>query len=269
MYQAGAVWPRPQDWGQSMLRRLLRESALALFLTQLTVATAFAQPQFVKSWDSVGIPLGLLLDDAGHIYATCESGSGAALRKFDSSGNLLFVFGEEYPYEGYGAGRLSDGSVAVADYYERRVGRFGADGTLLSTWPTGGQLAVYLAVDESDNIYITDGAGDRVRKFSVQGVPLADWASPHPTGIACAGGVVYVAGRNNGTVSKYGPSGSSLGSFSTGLAAAEQLSIDASGDVYVADWGAFQLRKFTSSGTVLWTMGSSRVTVSALSDTMA
>jgi outer membrane protein assembly factor BamB len=39
--------------------------------------------------------------------------------------------------------------------------------------------------------------------------------------------------------------------------AAEQLAIDASGNLYIADWGAFQLRKFAPNGTTLWTVSSS------------
>jgi DNA-binding beta-propeller fold protein YncE len=239
-----------------MLKRLQHTAALVLLLSLAPTAAALSQPTYVKSSDSVGIPLGLLLDGAGHLYATCESGGGAALRQFDLSGNLLSAFGAGNPYEGYGVERLSDGSIAVADYYGLQVQRFDESGALLSSWPTGGQRAVYLAVDGTDNVYVTDGEGDRVRKFSAQGNLVADWATPHPTGIAFHLGVVYIAGRNNGTVSKYDPSGSPLGSFPTGLVSAEQLSIDASGDVYVADWGGFQLRKFTPTGTVIWTLGS-------------
>jgi streptogramin lyase len=236
------------------MRRIL--PAVAFLLTLIPAVAANAQPAFVTSWNSVGIPLGLLLDGAGHLYSTCEDGSGAVLRKFDLTGNLLAVFGDTNPYEGYGVVRLSDGSIAVADYYGKRVQRFDDGGTLLSSWPTGGLSAVYLAADASDNLYLTDGEGDRARKFSKPGVLLADWASPHPTGIGYFGGIVYVVGRNNGTVSKYGPTGTPMGSFPTGLTAAIQLAIDASGNLYIADWGAFQLRKFAPNGAVLWTQSS-------------
>ncbi len=255
VHLAGAVVARPQPWGAIMPKWSESASVAALFLILASPAAVLAQPAFVTSWNSVGIPLGLLLDEAGHIYSTCESGSGAALRKFDLAGNLLSVFGQADPYEGYGVARLSDGSIAVADY-GGRVQRFSDSGALLSSWPTGGQ-AVYLAVDASDNIYVTDGNGDRVREFNSNGVLLANWPSPHPTGIAYAGGVVYVVGRNNGLLSKYAPDGAPLGTFPTGLTAAEQLSIDASGNLFIADWGALQLRKFAPNGTVVWTLGSS------------
>ena len=65
------------------------------------------------------------------------------------------------------------------------------------------------------------------------------------------------AARNDGFVSRYGPDGTPMGSFSTGVVAAEQLSIDSSSNLYIADWGAYPLRKFAPSGTVLWTLGSS------------
>jgi len=68
-----------------MLKRLQHTAALVLLLSLAPTAAALSQPTYVKSSDSVGIPLGLLLDGAGHLYATCESGGGAALRQFDLS----------------------------------------------------------------------------------------------------------------------------------------------------------------------------------------
>jgi sugar lactone lactonase YvrE len=229
----------------------------ALLLSFLAPQGASSQPVFVTSWNSVGIPLGLLLDGAGHIYSTCEQGGGAAVRKFDLSGNLLAVLGADDPYEGYGAVRLSDGSVEVADYYNLRVQRFTDSGALLSSWPTGGVRASYMTADASDDVYIADDEGDRVRKFSAQGVHLSDWASPHPTGIAYGGGVLYVAARNAGLLTRYGPDGANLGSFSTGIQAAEQVALDAFGNLYITDAGAYLLRKFTPSGITVWTLGSS------------
>ena len=240
-----------------MLPYRLAAHATALFLTLAAATAAVAQPAFVTSWYSVGIPLGLCLDGAGHIYSTCEYGNGAALRKFDQAGSLLAVLGQGDPYEGYGVVRLSDGSIASADYYGRRVQRFDDSGTVLSSWTTGGANAVYLAVDEQGNFYVTDGEADRVRKFGADGTALADWASPHPIGIAYAGGIVYVGAQFAGVVTMYAPDGTSLGSFPTGLAKSEQLSIDGSGNLYLADWGAYQLRKFAPNGSVVWTLGSS------------
>jgi streptogramin lyase len=238
-------------------KRSVLASGVAVLLTLVSTSVGQAQPGFVTSWNSIGIPTGLLADGLGHVFSTCESGSGAALRKFDLNGNLLAVFGASDPYEGYGVARLSDGSIAAVDYYGRRLQRFDENGLLLSTWSFGGSRAAYLAVDELDNCYITDDTGDRVRKFTSQGVSLADWASPNPTGIAYAGGIVYVAAREAGLLSKYAPDGTTLGSFPTGLTDAEQLSIDGLGNLFVADWGAYQLRKFAPNGTVTWTLSSS------------
>lgn len=238
-----------------MLRLARNATVLALLLLVLPVGIALGQPVLLDSWDSIHIPLGLLADNSGNLYSTCEYGAGPALRKFTVSGTLLAEFG--YPFEGYGIAQLSDGTIAVADYYGARVQLYNTGGGIIANWWTGGALAAYLAADEQDNIYVTDVSGNRVRKFTRNGALLASWAATRPTGIAYANGVVYVAAREAGIVTKFDSNGTQLGFFQTGLTAAVQLAIDSDGDLYLADWGGFRLRKFTSDGTILWTLGSS------------
>ena len=225
----------------------------------LSSAVGAQPPSFTGiSWNTVGIPTGLLLDGTGRLYATCEFRSGAAARAFDLSGNLLQVLGQSDPYEGYGLVRFSDASIGVADYYGRRVQRFDAGGALLSSWFAGGFGSAYAAVDEQDHIYVADDNGDLVRKFTEAGGLLGSWSSPHPAGIAYADGVIFVASWNAGIVTKYTTTGSVLGSFPTGFVNAEQLAIDGHGRLYLSDIaGAHQLRCFDSAGKVLWTLGSS------------
>ena len=237
-----------------MPRSALPAFVAALLATLVAPHVIQAQPVFVTSWNSIGLPLGLLLDGSGNIFSTCENGGGAALRKFDLAGDLQAVFGASAPYEGYGISRLSDGSIAVADYYGLKIQRFDEGGALLSSHSTGGLRSAYMAVDGLDNLYVADDEGDRVRKFSPAGPLLADWASPHPTGIAFANGIVYVAARTAGIVSKYSPDGAALGTFASGALAAEQLSADAAGNLYLTDELGHQLRKFAPDGTVLWTL---------------
>jgi hypothetical protein len=112
-----------------------------------------------------------------------------------------------------------------------------------------------MAIDDQDNVFITDDTGDQVRKFDSSGTLLAQWPTPHPAGVVFLNGLVYVAGMYNGTMSIYAPDGTPAGSFPTGCTWAEQLTADGSGNLLLADHGLHQLKNFSPGGTLLWTMG--------------
>jgi DNA-binding beta-propeller fold protein YncE len=126
----------------------------------------------------------------------------------------------------------------------------------INTWNLPGLLALYLAVDGQDNVYVTDGSGNTVRVFNGSaGVFVAQWTTPYPSGVACLNGLVYVAGMFNGVVSIFTPNGTPAGSFPTGCTWAEQLSVDPAGDLLLADHGLHQLKCFKPDGTLLWVLG--------------
>lgn len=218
---------------------------------------AFGQPlAFIGSWPSVGLPLGLVLDAGGRLYMPNEHAANLALRVFTQSGVPLGIIGSGAGFECYGAAVLSDQTLIVSDYYGRRALRYAQDGSLLSQWWTGGDRAGRLAVDASDNVYIVDDTGDVVRRFSSEGVLLAQWPMAHPGGVACVNGLVYVTETFNGKVNIYTPDGVQQGSFATGCTFASQLYFDAVGGLlYLTDHGLHQLKCFTTDGTLLWTMG--------------
>ena len=79
-----------------------------------------------------------------------------------------------------------------------------------------------IAIDSSDNVYVTEFRGNRVQKFTSDGVLVAEWGSAggedgqfrNPTGIAIDGeGNVYVSESGNHRVQKFTAAGKWLASW--------------------------------------------------------
>jgi streptogramin lyase len=138
-----------------------------------------------------------------------------------------------------------------------------------------------VAVDGSGNVYVADNFNNTIRKITPAGVvtTLAGTAGPtgsadgtgaaarfnSPRGVAVDGsGNVYVADTSNYTIRKVTPAGvvttlagttGSIGSADrTGAAARFNnpfgVSVDGSGNVYVADYSNSTIRKITPAGVV-------------------
>jgi sugar lactone lactonase YvrE len=234
---------------------------VAIALVALATATvhperALAQaPTFLGSWPTTGIPLGLCLDASGLLYIPDEY-NDVTMRVFTQAGAPVATF-PGTAIESYGVVVRSDQTIMVSDYYGCRVLRYSASGTLLSQFSTGGQRAHELALDASENVFVTDDPGDAVRRFTPQGALLAQWTVTHPSGVAVVDGLVYVAEMFGGNMRIFTLNGTPQGSWPTGCTHAEQLSRDAAGHLYLADFGQHRLKCFATNGTLLWSMGPS------------
>lgn len=229
--------------------------AWALLAAVPTPRQALSAPlTFIGSWTSTGIPCGLALGGNGTLYVGDED-NGVGLRLFSQGGVPLGTFDPGGAIESYGIGFLSDQSVVFTDYYGTRVLRFAANGTFLSQFPTGGSVSSWLAVDESDNVYVVDDNGDMVRKFTKTGALITQWSVNHPAGIAYTEGKVFVTEMWAGQVNIYTPGGVPQGSFPNGATFAEQLTANGAGLLYLGDHGTHQLRCFTTGGALQWTLG--------------
>ena len=239
---------------RSLLRMLL--VACAVLVVAAAPRAALSAPvTFIGSFPAGGIPCGLGLGPNGTLYVADEY-NNIGLHLFSQSGVPMGTFDPGGAIESYGIGFLSDGSVVFADYYGKRVLHYSTGGVFLGQFSTGGLVSSWLAVDPSDNIYVVDDNGDRVRKFTSTGALITDWYVNHPAGIAFTEGKVFVTEMWAGHINVYLPDGTPQGSFSNaGATFAQQLHANGAGLLYLGDHGTDMLRCFNTAGVLQWTLG--------------
>ena len=167
----------------------------------------------------------------------------------------------------------------------RTIGGHGVEGYSGDGGPAtdAGMNPVGVAIDNSGNIYFTDYNNNRVRKISTSGTITTiagngslgfsgDGAAATnamlnlPTGVAVdASGNVFIADGNNNRIRKVDTSGiittvagSSVSSFggdggmatAAGLNGTYGVAIDASGDIYIADYNHQRIRFVNTSGVI-------------------
>ena len=153
--------------------------------------------------------------------------------------------------------------------------------TFILKWGTaGGSNGQFLnprgiAVDPSGNVYVTDASGDtngQIQKFDANGNFLARVGTNDGTaqGFISAFGITTDAAGNvyatdgalestTNVVKKFNSSGVFQFAFGTSpgtFQSAAGIAVDSSGNIYVADLGGNVVRKFSSTGTSLGTIGS-------------
>ncbi len=163
-----------------------------------------------------------------------------------------------------GVAVAADGTIYVADSRNHRIQHLGADGKVLQSWGTFGDVAKGqapggtfnepwgVAVAKDGSVYVTDTWNHRVQKFSADGKfqtmwgyfgqaekPEAFWG---PRGVAVdAAGQVYVVDTGNKRVVVFGPNGEPVTSFGTAGFDPGQfdepvgVALDSKGNVYVTD----------------------------------
>lgn len=202
-------------------------------------------------------PYGIAVDGSGNIYVGDEN--NALIRKITATGSVSTIAGSSAGFaDGVGSaakffgpdGVTVDGSgnIYVADAINNRIRKITPAGSV-STFAGGTQgyadgtgtaaqfdAPVGVAIDASGNIYVADEYNQRIRKISPAGV------------------VTTLAGS--------GPAGAGNGGYADGAGSSARfntpvgVTVDAGGNVYVADFNNFRVRKITQAGVVSTIAGS-------------
>src|ERR1039458_8843982 len=135
---------------------------------------------------------------------------------------------------------------------------------------SGGFRAGGVALDRSNNVYVTERANDRVLKFARNGTYLGQWGSlgtnngqfQYPADVAVDSvNNVYVVDSNNSRVQKFDNNGNyltqwgSYGSENGQFRSPEGIAVDSGNNVYVADNLNARVQKFDSNGNYLTQLG--------------
>ena len=214
-------------------------------------------------------PQGVAVDIAGNIYVV-EQGQGSPainhrVQKFDSSGNFTLKFGQLGTGDGqfkFPSGIAVDslGNIYVADNNNHRIQKFDSNGVFVGKIGTNGgdgtsgtaagefNLPFGVAIDGSDNVYVADTGNHRIQILdsSLGFIKMFGWGVD--TG-AAAFEVCITTCQAGAAVGNPGGFGGPRG-----------VTVDDSGNIYVADTGVSRIQKFSSAPVFLTQFGSIGVT---------
>ena len=202
-------------------------------------------------------PNGLAVDGLGNVYIA-DSSPASRVRKVNPAGIITTYAGtsagfggdggpatEALLYAPVGLALDGQGNLYIADMYNHRIRKVTPGGTI-STFAgtsagfsgdggpaTSAQLLYpeQVTTDGSGNVYIADTGNRRVRKVSPSGT------------------ITTFAGSGGGGLGDGGPATSGTLSYPMGL------EVDDQGNLYIADWSNYRVRKVDTGGTITTVVG--------------
>lgn len=188
--------------------------------------------------------------------------------------NVMYVISRAYDY------RADSKRITVCTVDEEYIGEIGNGGRLGGEMMDTGESAetgslvwpTDIALDQAENLYITDEWLNRIAMFSKDGDWLGSWGVAgagdgefdKPSGIAIDREEnIYLVDTGNNRVQKFTKDGKFLAKFGReGDGDGEfnmpwGITIDHDGDIYVADWRNDRIQKFSPDGEFLMKFGSS------------
>jgi len=190
---------------------------------------------FIGSWSTSSQVYAAWLDvdrngDVWIVDSADWSTAGAVyVNKYSKEGTRLATWPVTVPFEKsptvFGIGVSSAGEVFLPDGNNRRIHVFTTSGSYVRSFGSEGSGVGGLsgdlrgmALDEANEVlYVSDTGSNQIEKFAFGGSPLAHW-----------GGMANTADR---------------------LQAPRDLTVDAEGDVWVADYGNHRFREFAPDGS--------------------
>jgi DNA-binding beta-propeller fold protein YncE len=251
--------PKPQNLTYGV--RIEKYSKNGKFISQWAGEAGSGDGQFQR-------PSSIDVDVDGDIYITGINNH--RVQKFDSSGKFITKWGARGKKDGFflGGARSIDfdemGTIYVLDY--NSVQKFTSNGEFLARWKTKSQQANRLTVDSNSNIYVTDLNSHVVAKINPEGSVISQWGCAGdtdglfnlPGSIAVNQlGRVFVADTWNYRIQSFDLDGKFLLCWGAEhWFAIQDLTSDASGNLYVTCGGADEVRKYDPNAKLICRWGS-------------
>ena len=224
-------------------------------------------------------PRGIAVDSDDNVYVV-DTGT-SQIKKFDSSGNLLMLWGSYGTANGQfknPSGLFIDKKyVYVADTANARIQKFDKNGNFVYSWGAFGEVPgmfhtpVALSADSEGNLYVSDSGLAKILVFDSNGQYkdeirslLAADAKFSSTNFITfdSKNNFYVAVSNDNRVLEYSSIGTFIKSFGTEGEQEGQfnkpssIAIDSRGNLYVTDTNNHRIQKFDSQERFLISWGS-------------
>jgi NHL repeat len=296
--------PAPAKHGASVM--CLLAVLVALFALAAAPASAKTIHEFTNSF---GTPVsdttlslvansGLAVNETSHNIYVADTGNHRIV-EFSSAGVFIRAFGADVGGAGVdvcasgcqagtagtapgsfesptflaidNSGGASNGDIYIVDSATHLVSKFEADGTLVSSWGTGGQLdgssapggpfgeIAGIAVGPDGELAVFEVEPQRLFIFEEDGTFISEVETPRGSaalGLSRDGEGNFYKVNGDQTIHKFAPSGASIGQISEG-APATGLAVNTDSDVLYVDLGtSINVYVFNGAGEVVSPAGS-------------